>query len=613
MKSFTAILSVLILVLISNLVPAQDTLTILHLNDTHSMLAPMAPRTEDLKGTVGGIARAATVIGMTKMTDPNVLTLHAGDAFVGDFFFNAFAGIAEFRLLNAIGLDVMTIGNHEFDLGPAVLKMTLDSSLAAGGFSVVSSNLILEDPQVAPLKNYIKPYTVKQIGKLKAGIFGLVTPAANILSSPAPAVVDTDIASSVTKALTALAKEGCDIIICLSHLGINNDKTIAGLIPGIDVIISAHDHIMTNSPVEVPNPSGKKTFIVQANSCYSHIGKLSLVISSGNITKAAYKLIALDSTIPEVAVISAAVDGLIKDIEAQFGPVFSQKIGTSEGYFSEIAESLSVSGSHDTHIGNLITDAFRWKTGTQIAFEAGGSTCMPIFKGPILPVDILRVVPYGSKLAKFRMKGIDLWKGLEAGVSQIEADDELLPQVSGLRYSYDISKDPFSRIQRVTINGIDIDTAAYYTVTSTDFMINILSSMFGVQVTDLYIYNDSTEYDVLKDYIIFKKVISPQAESRLTPVNEPDRVLPSGFFLMQNYPNPFNPATSIEFSLPEKEYVTLTIYNSCGEKVCDLVNGWLSAGPHRSVWNAAGLSSGMYIYQLRAGANMASRKMLLIK
>ncbi len=82
-----------------------DTITILHMNDSHSGLAPYGPRTADLKGTRGGIARAASVIGYTKLAENNVLILHAGDFSVGDIFYNAYFGVPELRLLSTLGLD----------------------------------------------------------------------------------------------------------------------------------------------------------------------------------------------------------------------------------------------------------------------------------------------------------------------------------------------------------------------------------------------------------------------------------------------------------------------------------------------------------------------------
>ena len=148
-----------------------DTITILHVNDTHSCLESLGPRNPALVGTQGGISRAATVIGMTKMTEQNVLTLHCGDVFIGDLFFNKFFGAAEFQLMNQLGFDAMAVGNHEFDLTPATLDASLRASFAPdSGFPLLSSNLILEDPQVQPGVPYF--YSVSAVGSAPHAVEG---------------------------------------------------------------------------------------------------------------------------------------------------------------------------------------------------------------------------------------------------------------------------------------------------------------------------------------------------------------------------------------------------------------------------------------------------------
>ncbi|RPI59283.1 MAG: hypothetical protein EHM44_12390, partial [Ignavibacteriales bacterium] len=103
-------------------------LTILHVNDSHSTLEAIGPRDANLKGTLGGVSRVATLVGMTKMTEPNVLFLHAGDISIGDVFFNKNIQIPELQILDAIGVDAMTLGNHEFDLGPSTLLYAFSQS-----------------------------------------------------------------------------------------------------------------------------------------------------------------------------------------------------------------------------------------------------------------------------------------------------------------------------------------------------------------------------------------------------------------------------------------------------------------------------------------------------
>ena len=109
MLKFYFFLIIIIPILTSMSFSQTDTITILHVNDTHSCLAPLGPRNSNLEGTQGGISRAATVIGMNKMTEQNVLTLHGGDVFIGDFFFNKFFGVAEFQLMVSLGFDVMAV------------------------------------------------------------------------------------------------------------------------------------------------------------------------------------------------------------------------------------------------------------------------------------------------------------------------------------------------------------------------------------------------------------------------------------------------------------------------------------------------------------------------
>ncbi|HLE31154.1 MAG TPA: metallophosphoesterase, partial [Bacteroidota bacterium] len=208
-------LTILAIACIPTLRAQVDTVTILHLNDTHSTLAPIGPRDAQLKGSLGGIARAASIIGMTKLEEPNTLLLHAGDLFIGDMFFNQYFGVPEFQILLALGCDAMAVGNHEFDLTPATLKMALDTSFTGGSFPLLSANTILDSAAVQGLKQYILPYVIKQAGNVKVGIFGLTTPATNVLSLPSPAVVDSDFVGIAAAYVDTLVNQNCDVIICL--------------------------------------------------------------------------------------------------------------------------------------------------------------------------------------------------------------------------------------------------------------------------------------------------------------------------------------------------------------------------------------------------------------
>ncbi|HQI40367.1 MAG: hypothetical protein B6D44_08680 [Ignavibacteriales bacterium UTCHB2] len=607
---------------------SQDTLTLLHVNDTHSCLAPLGTRDLNLEGTQGGISRAASIIGMTKMSEQNVLTLHGGDLFIGDFFFNKFFGVPEFQLMASLGFDAMAVGNHEFDLTPAMLDTALRNSFPPGsGFPLLSSNLNLDDPTVQPLKDYIFPFTTKLLGNTKVGIFSLLTPETNLFSLPDPAVISDDIAGTALAMIDTLNSLGCDLIICLSHLGILYDQDLASNIPGINIIISAHDHLRTDQPVEVTDPLGGTTYIVQADAFYKCVGKMKISVSNSGMELLDYQLINLDESVPEEPTVKATVDGLITEIENTWGPVYSQQIGTATDFFEEVAVNLGEEGAHDTPIGNLVTDAYRWKTGTEIGITVGGLTAQPIYEGPLVAADAFRVVGYGFntvnglgyRIVKIKLTGADLVAGLEFGLSNAEYNDELLPQVSGMSYVYDLSKPVGERIIGAEVGGAPLDLQTEYSITTNEFLYYALSNPFiigtNINIIDPYLYADSCEFQVLTEYIIYKQIISPEYKGNVvTNLESIDNgFTPVEFRLEQNYPNPFNPSTIISWQSPVGSHQTLKIYDVLGNEVATLVDENKPAGSYEVEWDARNYPSGVYFYQLRINEFIETKKMILMR
>jgi 5'-nucleotidase / UDP-sugar diphosphatase len=505
-----------------------DTIIILHVNDTHGNLSTIGPRNAGLVGSLGGIARAASLIGGERMANPNALLLHAGDFSIGDLFYNKYFGVTELRLMVALGFDALTLGNHEFDLTPPTLLKALDSGFVGGGFPVLSANLLLPDASVQPLKKYVSPFTVKQAGNMKVGIFGLTTPATNLLSQPGPAVLDTNIIPIAARMVDSLKARNCTVIICLSHLGLPLDELVGRYVPGIHVIMGGHDHYSLAKPRLVTNPTGDTTLILQANAFYLDLGKLRLTVEGNRVRMLDYSLFPITSSIPEEPTIAANVTAMIADIEGVYGPVYTQKMATVTAFCDEVADSLMFQGKHDTPVGNLVTDAFRAATGTQIAFEVGGSTAEPLYPGPIVSADAFRVVGYGFntvnglgyRIATFTMTGTALLSGLEYGLSGIEADDEFLIQASGLTYVYNSGLPPLGRLVSAKVNGVPVDPSATYSVTANEFAPMFLTQL-GIPFSNLHVSNDTTEFQVLAGYCAQLGSITPGVEGRVVNVVTP--------------------------------------------------------------------------------------------
>ena len=472
----------------SFIISQTETVTILHVNDSHSTLAPIGPRDQDLNGTLGGIARVASVIGYERTLDPELLLLHAGDISIGDLFFNRYFQVPELTWMNMMGFDAMALGNHEFDLTPAALLGSLQNVFPVPGdaFPILGANV--DATAVPDLDAYISDYTTKDFGTVKVGIFGLITPATNILSQPLPVIIEDDITEIMniagTAAYTLRNLENCDVVILLSHLGIEFDMAVASMVPGIDIIIGGHDHYKYTSPIPVPNPLNGTTWIAQAGSNYMYVGKMRITVdAAGSVSLLDYSLISLDENVPEEPTVKAMVNGLIADIETFYStPFFTQPFGYTDAFHKEEALNLSALGAHDTPIGNLVTDAFRSLTGTNVAIHAGGSTALPLWEGPFTLGDIFRINGYGFntvntlgfQLATFNMTGEALWMGLEFGLSQIESNDEYFIQVSGLEYKYDATKPAGGRVVSVLINGQPVNPTTVYSITASEMVLAIL-------------------------------------------------------------------------------------------------------------------------------------------
>ncbi len=603
-----------------------DTVRILYLSDTHSCLSASGPRNGDLSGLTGGISRAASVIGYEKQNDPNTIFLHGGDLFVGDIFFNKYFGVPEFKILDALGCDGMVIGNHEFDLSPFTLLQALDSAKLSAYFNLISSNLKITDATASGLNKQVKRFFIKQSGNLKVGFFGLTTPETNLSSLPAPVFIDTLLIETSLEMIDSLTKHNCNLIIFLSHLGVYYDKMIAANISGIDLILSGHDHYESCHPLSVTNPSGKNTLIVQAGAFYSKIASLILTHANGNTSLLNYKLIELDNSIPENPEIKEIVSNLMKDIEDTYGPVFFKKISTAYSNFNEVCSNPCDFGNKDTHIGNLVTDALRSYTNTDIAIEVGGSTAQPINKGPVTPDDLFRVVGYGFntvnglgfRIATFRLSGEALMMGLEFGLSNIENNDEYFIQCSGMRYDYAPQRPPFQRVTGVTISGEPLLPQKIYSVTANEFVPAFLN-ILGIPYDSLKIFEDLTEYQILCLHVAEKDTIIPLCEGRITSRSETTKikhqldVIPEKCVLYQNYPNPFNPETCIKFSISYRDKVKISVFDLSGRLVKVLVDSEYQPGVYSVSWDAHYLSSGVYIYKLDTQNKTYLRKMVLLK
>jgi 5'-nucleotidase len=453
-------------------------ITILHVNDTHSHLDAIGPKDRNLDGTLGGIAKAATVIATLKATEPDALFVHAGDLFNGDAYFAAHISpggppalsVPEMQLLASLGLDVMTLGNHEFGLGTDALAAALYGAFQGAGPSVLTANI---DPLVpAPLMALVQPWVVKEVGGVRVGFFGMT--AIDFLSQGSPekpTLVEPTLKIADAQA-TALRKQGADVVVFLSHLGFEMDKVVAANVPGIDAVIGGHDHLLLSQPVMVPGPGGKSVPVVQAGEHYKWVGKLTLAVENGQVSLAGYQLVPVDAGVPRLL----PVAGAVRELQAGINQLYGEG---EDLWHAPIALALidvaknAPEGSplRDSPIGDLVTDALRAKGQTDIALTVNGFFTEGLTHGRLVPDDAFRIVgdgidPFGGGLGfplyEIRLDGQNLLAALETA---LVAGGDFFVQVSGMTYVFDSRKPAGSRLVGARVRGQPVDPARIYSAT----------------------------------------------------------------------------------------------------------------------------------------------------
>ena len=556
--------------------------------------------------------------------EKNPLFVHSGDMFVNDVMFNKFFGVPEFEILMDLGLRVMCVGNHEFDLTPARLKTTLtEAGVPESELDMVSADLDMSrDPELASM---VDPYTIVPVGNLQVGLFGLTPDMANAFSRPAPDSI-TAFREAAQTAVEALRPQ-CDVVIGLTHLNNEDDDTLAATIPEIDLLIGGHSHSNYNEPRMISNSEGY-TPVLRAGCYYQWVGKVNLAVSPSGVEILHHELITIDETIEDDPEVAAIVDSLVAEVDAdpKYGPLYTEIIAESNNYMHHNAGT----GYKDSPLGNLVTDAMRSVTETDIALDVDAWIAQPIFPSKLSGADIFQSIPYGYdeesgygfKIVTFTLVGYMLKTALEFALHEALTSGDYNVQVSNMQIVYDSREDLGFKIKSMTIGGQPYFSLTTYSVTMTDGLARFLY-LAGLSMV-VPVETDFVEYEVVRDYIIANSPIDYSTEGRVedtyetaVPTKKIARV-PAQFSLLQNYPNPFNPETTILYQLNKGTMVTLKIYNTVGQLIKTLVEKTQAGGIHSINWDGRDefgmdVASGVYLYQLKSENASEKRKMLLVR
>ena len=258
-------------------------LTILHTNDMHSHIQPF---TNGRNKGLGGMAQRATLIKRLRQENEHVLLLDAGDIFQGTPYFNMYGGELEFKLMSEMKYDAATIGNHDFDNGlDGIFK-----KLPHAKFPFLCANYDFSD---SLLSGQFEPYKVFKKGGIKIGVFGIGIELNGLVpkSLYGNTIYHDPIRKSNHYANYLKNELGCDLVICLSHLGFKykgqkiDDINLAENTNNIDLIIGGHTHTFLNHPISKINTQKKEVLIAQVGWAGIKIGKIDYFFSQKKVIK----------------------------------------------------------------------------------------------------------------------------------------------------------------------------------------------------------------------------------------------------------------------------------------------------------------------------------------
>ena len=441
--------------------------------------------TNDVHGAISGYAKVAALKDAYEARGAYVLLMDAGDFIQGDPTVSTSEGATAVELMNLAGYDVASMGNHEFDYGYQNLK----DLEADADFTIVDAN-VLYNGQVAFEDNVV--FTAPDGTKI--GVFGLDTPETATKAHPAKIqgvtfLAGEDLYDCAQDQVDALEAEGCEYIICLGHLGIDEESVgnrsidLLEEVEGIDVFIDGHSHSTLEDVKAAAGGTGKvgDTLVTSTGTKLESVGVVT-IDADGTITTATTPVADLTAEDADVAARAAAIQ---KEIDDEYGTVFAKTEVALNG------EREPGNRTEETNLGDLICDALVWgaeREGTEVdaAVTNGGGIRASIAAGDITKKDINTVLPFGNTLSIVQVTGAELLEALEASTYCTPTSIGGFPQVSGIEFTVDTTKaydqgeqypgstyyGPKS-IQRVTIEtvgGEPFDANATYTIATNDFM-----------------------------------------------------------------------------------------------------------------------------------------------
>jgi 5'-nucleotidase / UDP-sugar diphosphatase len=402
-RKFVGLLTVLLALALVPAVAAREVqLTILHENDVHGHARPFCypDLKRDERCAVGGAARRATLIQQirARSRDP-VLLIDAGDTTTRGPLATEYAGIDMVELMNAMGVALAVLGNNEFklrDVADAADAEGAQGDLARlvrrSNFPWLGANVT--DARGALLQG-VQPYVVRRFGELRIAFLGLTTPRSGTYRQTSGLTFQDPVeAASVW---VPRAREEADVVIAVTHLGVDDDRRLARSVAGIDAIVGGDSHTFLAAPVEERGPDGRVVPIVQAGEFGVVLGRFLLTFSdqsgSWRLLRFDGKLVPVDGTLPPDPAVKRLVERYAKPLDTAVGRVAAPG-ATRSARRQATAERLA--------------EIWRRATGAELGLQYDSDIYDTFRDGVVTRYDVRAVLPFHEHVVVGALEGVVL-------------------------------------------------------------------------------------------------------------------------------------------------------------------------------------------------------------
>jgi 5'-nucleotidase / UDP-sugar diphosphatase len=479
---------------------ASDRIQLLHTDDIHGHLDYDVIRSGSSSFNQGGLAQVAAQVGTLRARGADrTLLVDGGDAWQGTFISNANRGEAVTKAMSLMKYDAMAVGNHDFDWGQDILAQRSKEA----GFPFLATNVV--ETASGKIPAYLKPYVVRTTPLAKVGILGITNPEGNtIVKATSVAGLKFGAPASMIQPYLAELQKLADIIVVVAHIGTADATKLARDVPGIDVIVAAHDHI----PVQTARVEGKTT-IVDAGAYTQYLGRLEIVVDP-----ATHKM--KDAIRAGELVAIASNQNLKPDPEV--AAIVEARRAEAEKYTTRVVGVIKndLDNPRDENgIGNMIGDAFveygqkmGWKT--DVGFYNAAGVRAPLIAGPVTYGQLYQVLPFENTVVSVDLTGDQLREVLEDASGRAGR-----LQIGGGSWVYRFLNDSGKRVLEATIAGQPLDPKRVYHVATIDYLLLGGDGHTWFAKGTNVIYGD-IEVDVVAAYMTAHSPLDPKVEGRIT-------------------------------------------------------------------------------------------------